>query len=95
MRAAVLLLLVMLAGCAGAPARVPAQCDAMCFQGCVGQDEDTGVRVTADPAASATWDQIGEDVVGKLAGKLRSCDVRRDACVQCLRRLDRRRVIAL
>ncbi len=95
MRAVVLLMLVMLAGCVGAPARVPAQCDAMCFQRCVGEGEDTGVRVTADPAAAGTWDQIGEDVVGQLAGKLRSCDVRRNACVQCLRRLDKQRVIQL
>lgn len=52
-------------------------------------------RVTADPAAADAWDNIGGDVVGQLADKLRTCDARRKACEQCLRRLDAKNVIQL
>lgn len=74
---------------------VPAQCDAQCFRPCVGEGEDTGVRVVGDPAAPSTWDEIGGDVSQQLASRLRQCDVRRQACEQCLRRLDKHRVIQL
>ncbi|MFE3969031.1 hypothetical protein [Stenotrophomonas sp. YIM B13575] len=87
--------LMVLAGCTQHLQRVPAQCDAMCFRPCVDAGEDTGVRVTADPAAADAWDNIGGDVVGQLADKLRTCDVRRKACEQCLRRLDAKNVIQL
>ena len=44
----------------------------------------------ADPAA---WDALGEDVIDRLTTKLRTCDTRRQACVQCLERLERAEVI--
>lgn len=87
--------LVLLAGCTQHLQRVPAQCDVMCFRPCVDAGEDTGVRVAADPGAADAWDNIGGDVVGQLADKLRTCDVRRKACEQCLRRLDAKNVIQL
>ena len=89
--------LMLLAGCTQHLQRVPAQCDAMCFRPCVDVGEDTGVRVTADPAAAANGagGNIGGKVVGQLADKLRTCDVRRKACEQCLRRLDAKNVIEL
>lgn len=89
MRLALMLLASLLAGCASAPiAAVPAQCNAMCFQPCVGKGDDTGVRVTASGDSAEAWDQIGGEVTLQLATKLRICDARRDACAQCLRRLD-------
>lgn len=77
------------------PPPVPAQCDAQCFRPCVGEREDTGVRVLGDPAAASTWDEIGGDVNQQLANRLRQCDVRRQACQQCLQRLDKENVIQL
>lgn len=78
-----------------APVPVAAQCDAMCFRPCVGANDDTGVRVTGDPAAADTWDEIGGDVVRQLTTDLRQCDTRRQACEQCLRRLEKQKVIHL
>lgn len=77
------------------PDPVPAQCDARCFQPCVDAGEDTGVRVAGDPAAAGTWDEIGGRVTRELATRLRQCDVRRQACEQCLQRLEKARVIDL
>lgn len=96
MRAALLLVVMALAGCASVPiTAVPAQCNAMCFQPCVGEGEDTGVRVTASGDTAQAWDEIGGEVTTQLATKLRTCDARRAACVQCLLRLDATGAIVL
>lgn len=92
---AVLLLLTGWGSCSTKPEAVPALCDAQCFRPCVGEGEDTGVRVLGDPAAASTWDEIGGDVNQQLANRLRQCDVRRKACEQCLQRLDKQDVIQL
>lgn len=94
----VLALVAALAACqAGVPARPPgpvtAHCDALCFAACVEADGDTGVRWQGEPVDPAAWDALGDDVVDQLTQKLRSCEVRRRACVQCLDRLERERVI--
>lgn len=92
-----LLCLPLIAGCPGQkPASVrpvPAQCEASCFVPCVDAAGDTGVRWEADPADPAAWDALGEDVTDRLATKLRTCDTRRQACVQCLERLEHAEVI--
>ena len=74
---------------------VPAQCNAMCFAPCVGEDGDTGVRLRADPENAEAWDELGGEVIGALATKLRACEVNRKACDQCLQRLEKRKVIVL
>lgn len=74
---------------------VPAQCNAICFSPCVDASGDTGIRWEADPNDPAAFDALGGDVTPALSDKLRTCDKRREACVQCLRRLDDRRVIRL
>lgn len=90
-----LLLLTGWGSCSVKSESVPALCDAQCFRPCVGEGEDTGVRVIGDPAAASTWDEIGGDVNQQLANRLRQCDVRRKACEQCLQRLDKQDVIQL
>lgn len=93
---AVLLLGLLLCGgaCTRNVRKVPAQCDAMCAVPCVAADGDTGVRWDADPTKAEAWDELAEDtVIDQLAGKLRTCEVRRRACHQCLLRLDRAGVI--
>jgi hypothetical protein len=77
------------------PEPVPAQCDAMCFEPCVGKGGDTGIRWEADATDPAALDALGGEVVPALAEQLRTCEVRRKACVQCLERLDKHRVIQL
>lgn len=72
---------------------VAAQCNPICYAPCVAEDGDTGVRWEGDPAHAEAWDVLGEQVTEQLAAKLRSCDVRRRACVQCLERLQRAGVI--
>lgn len=86
---------LLLSGCqlGGTRAAVAAQCNSICYQRCVGEDGDTGVRWTAAPDAAGAFDELGESVVNHLADKLRTCDARRDACVQCINRLDKRGVI--
>jgi hypothetical protein len=94
--AGAVLLLCGFPGCNVRPnAPIPAQCDAVCFVPCVGKDEDTGVRVTGNPDDAGTWDEIGGDALDTLARKLRTCDVGREACVKCLNRLDKAKVIDL
>lgn len=72
---------------------VPAQCDVVCFIRCVQEDGDTGIRVTGDPDAPETIDELGEITTVTLPTMLRTCDARREACAQCLRRLERAGVI--
>lgn len=74
---------------------MPAQCNAMCFQPCVGEDGDTGVRWEADPADPAALDGLGGEVIPALTEQLRTCELRRKACHQCLQRLDKQKVIEL
>ena len=92
--AALASLLLTGATCSHSTKPVPAQCNAVCFTPCV-VDGDTGVQWDADPANPSAWDDLGGRVVPELADKLRVCEVRRQACDQCLRRLDKVRVIEL
>ena len=88
---------LMLSGCAAAPSAgpVPALCDARCLAPCVGKHGDTGVRWEATADDPAAFDALGESVIPALAEKLRGCELHRQACEQCLRRLDKRGVIGL
>lgn len=74
---------------------VPAQCNQICFLPCVAENGDSGVRWEADPYNPAAWDDLGGEVVPALADKLRVCEVRRQGCEQCLKRLDKAKVIEL
>lgn len=94
-RALIIIAVLLLAGCASNATRpVPAQCNQICFLPCT-TDGDPGVRWEADPESSGAWDQLAGEVVPALTDKLRQCDVRREACVQCLKRLDKAGVIDL
>lgn len=76
---------------------VPAECNSICFSPCVSASGDTGVRWEADPNDAMAWDVLaGEDgPLEQLTLQVRTCDARREACVQCLQRLHRNRVIDL
>lgn len=74
---------------------VPALCSPICMTPCTGADGDTGVRWSAAADDPAAFDGLAGDVVPALADRLRVCEVRRQACEQCLRRLDKARVIKL
>ena len=74
---------------------VPALCSPICMTPCTTADGDTGVRWSAAADDPAAFDGLAGDVVPALADRLRVCEVRRQACEQCLRRLDKARVIKL
>lgn len=92
MKAAVIAVALFLAACS--PARTPppveAQCDQMCFAPCKSE-----AKWEADPADPAAFDKLAGETVPALRAETRTCEVRRKACVQCLRRLDRHGVIFL
>lgn len=76
-----------------APPPADAHCDAMCFVPCVAENGDTGVRWDGTPTDPAMFDALATEVTLPLADKLRTCELRRRACVQCLQRLQREDVI--
>jgi hypothetical protein len=87
-----LLLILPLAGCpwnALVRERVPAQCDGQCFVPCASRAVWQG-----DPDSADTWDNLPATLEDSRL-ETRTCEVRRKACEQCLRRLDRERVIDL
>lgn len=87
--------LLVLAACTHTPPKtVPAQCNPICFLPCA-KDGDPGVRWEADPNSSDAWDELAGEVVPALVDKNATCELRRSACEQCLRRLDKAKVIEL
>jgi hypothetical protein len=74
-------------------AAVDAHCDSICFVPCVGDGGDTGVRWEGDPQDPHAFDALGGEVVPVLGEKLRTCEVRRRACAQCLEHLQHEGVI--
>lgn len=70
------------------PPPVAALCDdAVCRNPCVGEDGDTGIRWDGTPTDPAAFDALVADVVEPLGAKLRSCELARKSCQQCLDRL--------
>lgn len=89
-----------LAGCGLFPQRyksqpVPAQCSEQCYAPCVAKDGDTGVRVTGAGDDPTTWDEIAGLLASTFRQKLEQCDARREACVKCLQRLEKAKVLTL
>lgn len=87
---------VALTGCKSTPFRlgaVDAHTDARCFQACVSDNGDTGVRWDGDPNKPDMIDVLADSVVIQLATKLRQCETSRKACVQSLERLEASKVI--
>lgn len=86
---------LLLAGCPLQRAEpVPAQCNPICFLPCT-SDGDPGVRWEADPNSAEAWDALAGEVVPALTDKANTCELRRKACDQCLRRLDQAGAIEL
>jgi hypothetical protein len=69
---------------------VPAQCDAIGFQECKSQAKWEG-----DPADPKAWDQLAGETLPASREETRTCETRRKALEQCLRRLDKQHVIDL
>lgn len=96
MRTVVVLAALLLAGCSTQPVRpVPAQCNPLCLLPCTGANGDTGVRWEAEPTDPDAWDVLAGEVIPSLVERERVCEVRRNACAQCLQRLDKAGVIKL
>ncbi|MGH8081883.1 MAG: hypothetical protein ACREP7_15015 [Lysobacter sp.] len=95
MRALAIVACLVLAACTTGQHRGPiaAQCNPVCFDRCVDEQQDTGIRWDADPQDASAFDALAGEVVPALTGKLRTCDVRREACAQCIERLERRGLI--
>lgn len=91
----VIIMALGLSACQSMPVQPAAQCNPICFQRCVAEDGDTGVRVQSDGNDAEAWDEIGEEVVLSLTTKLRTCEIHRQACDQCLQRLEQKKVIVL
>lgn len=96
-RFALATLVIALAGCSTAPraGAIPALCDARCFIPCVDGRGDTGVRWESAADDPAAFDALGESVIPALSDKLRGCELHRQACNQCLRRLHNAGVVDL
>jgi hypothetical protein len=87
-------LAVLVAGCAPTrgtfvrPAPIAAGCHPACYQPCIGEDGDTGIRWDGSPTDPAAFDRLTEEVLPALVEKLRTCEQRRKSCDVCLTRLD-------
>lgn len=90
-----LLLGVMGSSCTRPPPIEPpmAQCNAICYKPCTGENDDTGVRWAGNPSDANAWDALAGEIVPALSEKLRACEQRRKSCVQCLDRLESNGVI--
>lgn len=92
-------LMAVLSACGPAPAKaikqppVAAHCDEICYTACTDDRGDTGIRWEGDPAKAETLDGLDDEVIPELAGKLRTCETRRKACVKCLDNLESQKVI--
>lgn len=89
-----ILFLVILVACSGCTTKGPvnaapvqSHCDTMCYTPCVKEDGDTGVRWVGDFTSPDAWETLGDDVVSSLSGKLRTCELHRKACAQCIQNL--------
>ncbi len=86
-------LILLLCACAGAPTvpqreaapAVNSQCDAECTTSCLPKDWP---QWTGDPLEPSTWDALPEQVIEPLRTLVETCDKHREACVQCLSRID-------
>lgn len=65
---------------------------AICYLRCTPSLTDTGVRWEAEPESADAWDDLGDVVVPALAGKLLTCEARRQACTDFLQSLRARGV---
>ena len=95
-----ILCLVVLLACSGCQSKGPvnaapvqSHCETMCYTPCIKEDGDTGVRWIADFTRPDAWETLGDDVVAALSGKLRTCELHRKACEQCLQNLKEEGVI--
>jgi hypothetical protein len=94
---AFLAVMLLVSGCRSkevvTPPPAEAQCDAICYAHCVGEDKDTGIRWEGSPTQSTTIDDLEHRVIPELSGALRNCELRRKACVKCLDNLENKNII--
>lgn len=87
---------LLLSGCktfTGSKEAVASQCNPICYVSCVGEKGDTGIQWVGDYADPKLWDALPENVIEPLVTKLRLCEKNRQACTQCLDRLEQQKVI--
>ena len=93
---ALLVVIALLSGCAKDQFvkrdPIPAQCNAICYVKCV-EGSDTGIRWAADYTDPKAWDSLAGETLGQLTEKLLVCEKRRQACTDCLDRLEKEKVI--
>lgn len=94
MRVLLALLLVLLLSGATCQRRpdlpIPANCNAMCFVECKSQAKWEG-----DPESAEAWDSLAGDTLPASRDETRTCEVRRNACEQCFKRLEDAGVLTL
>lgn len=72
---------------------VASNCADMCYTSCLDDKGGTGVYWAADPEDAAAWDSLFTEVVTPLVIKLKTCELHRKACEQCLTNLKTEKVI--
>lgn len=71
------------------PAPVPAQCEAIAYEACKSTATWEG-----DPNDARTWDALAE-AFNDSRDETRTCEVRRKAAEQCLKRLESAGIVVL
>lgn len=90
--------LATIAGCTTVGKLIPrppvlAQCNVLCATPCVEPNGDTGIRWDGSPVDPKAWDALADQTAPALADRLRVCETHRQACTQCLDRLEQQGVI--
>lgn len=69
---------------------IPAHCNPIGFEVCKSR-----ARWEGDPEDPRAWDGLGGDTLNESRQETRSCEIRRKALEQCLKRLEAEKVIVL
>lgn len=91
-----IVLILVLSGCKPRVIKaepVASNCADMCYTSCLDEEGGTGVYWAANPEDAAAWDSLFTDVITPLVLKLKTCELHRKACEQCLTNLKTEKVI--
>ena len=72
---------------------IASNCADMCYTSCLDDKGGTGVYWAASPEDAAAWDSLFSEVITPLVVKLKTCELHRKACEQCLMNLKTEKVI--
>ncbi len=68
------------------PPAIPANCEAKCYEPCT---IPADLKYVPVPESKRAFDDLAEQVVAPLKLEFDQCDTHRQACVQCLNRLEK------